>query len=191
MFFLFLFLFCFFINNVNADYLGYNATSYNITFGNYISGNLTSLNEVDNKVLRIDEVVSSTGFVVEIDFNNTWDNTIDLSIRAFCLYEGNPAHDVFMELWNYTSSDWVTLCQINEGVLSWDNCSFPIRYDDCFVNNTVRARIIHESFGAVGHYLEIDYFKLWGYLDTSGLHWTIILIIGIISTIMVVTFAKK
>jgi hypothetical protein len=108
----------------------------------------------DSQFYQVQEVTGVPGFNVEIEFAVTGDfNQLYLDSR----YQGNPAHLVNIDLWNYNTSAWNTFKTIsNEAdyVIKAIDILDPMHYVSA---NVVRCRIYHSSSGNASHNLYIDY----------------------------------
>ena len=181
---------CFFIGMVKAEYVEHPITNITVVSGTYVLGDLLSLQEVDGDLYTINEILGVNPLSVEFEINTSIPNAVNHIIKVYCRYEGNPAHEINLDVFNWTSKSWFTVIQLTEHEFEWNNYSVPIRHDD-FVNvTTIRGRINHISNGANGHFLDIDYIRIWEFVDRGGIHWTTLLIIGIIVLIGVISFGR-
>lgn len=133
-----------------------------------IEGNNTHLEAVDGKILNITEVVGTPAFSAEFNFTIP-DNVINLNLNLYGVYEGNIAHNVTIEAWNYDTSQWIILGALPDAVsMKWYNMSLSIYPSSHFIeNNILHTRIHHYGAGNINHDVHIDYFKA-RYFEPSG-----------------------
>lgn len=146
----------------------YNVSSIDVLVGTYVHGNLTSTQFVDGKTYKVDEVTGSPGFDVRFNFTGVPENSTSLSLRSFVEYEGNPAHIVNIEAWNFINKEWVFLSRVPENSFNYYNVSLSI---GGFIQNDtgkVWIRIKHDSQGSAGHWLNVDYLRLRAFVPTGG-----------------------
>ena len=107
----------------------------------------------------------------------TWD-VAEASVRGFIdvmdcavtvnmvgYYEGNPAHDVKIQVYDWIAQDWVNLTAAATDFPSRSTpdtyqFSIPSPCDDYLDSDEMRIRIIHTSNGSAGHDLYIDHLYL-------------------------------
>ncbi len=164
-----------------GDYIGswtnYNVSDIHVIKGTYVSGDLTSLEFDDVDYYLVNEDIGIEGFDVRFNFTNIPNNTISLSHRILCEYEGNPAHDVNIEVFNFTNDMWVNSIHVPEHSLRWDNNSMSLNSIDFNNDGDVWLRIVHYTSGVETHYLNVDYFQLKAFIPVNtgegGLIWWI------------------
>lgn len=124
-----------------------------VDVGDHIYGTVNSTYVVDGDVWRCDEVVGAPGYRLLFNFTTS---EIPNDLYIYALYDGNLAHIVNVEMYNFSSSGWTTLGQIIDGVsYSWVNLSIPDPSNHTFRLNT-RIRLDHASPGNVNHKIYID-----------------------------------
>ena len=65
----------------------------------------------DGTSLRIEELNTNPGFSALMNFTGiTSFQGLNITER----YEGNPAHSVLLQLWNYSSQAWETILDVDE-----------------------------------------------------------------------------
>ncbi len=162
---------------LSGDWINYNVSSVHVIKGTYISGDLASMEYDDADYYRVDEVTGVEGFDIRFNFTDVPDTILSLSHRILCEYEGNPAHDVDIEVFNFTSNAWVDSIHVPEHGFRWLNNSMSLNSIDFNDGGNVWLRIVHHTSGVKTHYQNIDYFQLRGFIPVSagggGLIWWI------------------
>ncbi len=148
------------ITLINGSWINYNVSKVYVIRGTYVSGDLTSLELDDADYYLVNEVTGVEGFDIRFNFTNIPNNTIALSHRILCEYEGNPAHDVDIEVWNFTRNAWVDSIHVPEHGFRWLNNSMSLNSIDFNDGGNVWLRIVHHTSGVNTHYLNVDYFQL-------------------------------
>ncbi len=165
------------VNGLFDAWTEYNVSSVHVIRGTYVSGDLTSLEFNDTDYYLVDEVTGVEGFDVRFNFTDIPDTILSLSHRVRCEYEGNPAHDVDIELWNFISGAWIDSIHLPEHAFQWNNESMSLNSIDFNDGGDVWLRIVHHTSGVDTHYLNVDYFQLRGFIPASagggGLIWGI------------------
>lgn len=162
------------LNNVNTTQnimnLGFYNTTYidsklNVTIypantittltGTNTAGTITSIQTMnDGNWYNVSEVSGVPGFNVQINFTGV---TNFNQIYTNMYYQGNPAHEVDIQLYNWVAGTWDTF-----GVLPTDGMmsihTYGISGDGSYINGTnVSMRIYHVTTGNSNHRLYIDY----------------------------------
>ena len=165
------------VNGLFDAWTEYNVSSVHVIRGTYVSGDLTSLEFNDTDYYLVDEVTGVEGFDVRFNFTDIPDTILSLSHRVRCEYEGNPAHDVDIELWNFISGAWIDSIHLPEHAFQWNNESMSLNSIDFNDGGDVWLRIVHHTSGVDTHYVNVDYFQLRGFIPASvgggGLIWGI------------------
>jgi len=152
------------ITLVNGSWIEYNVTSVSVIKGTYVSGNLESMAFDDVDYYHVNEALGIEGYDVRFNFTNVMNTSISLSHRILSEYEGNPAHDVDVEIWNFTGNAWVDSVHVTEHALRWNNNSMSLRSIDFNNNGNVWLRIVHHTSGVNTHYLNVDYLRLRAFI---------------------------
>jgi hypothetical protein len=158
--------------NVTGEWITYNLTSIITLIGTHDAGNLNSTLDIDGDIYNCSETVGSPAY--RISFN--W---IDIDITARCywvtgyfFYDGSASHEINIELYNFTSTNWVHIGQIDDDVgFEWHNVTiYNLRIPSDFVNSSgaVLGRLDHEDAGNINHDIRIEYLKLLAFVP-SGL----------------------
>ena len=176
------------INEFEGTWKEYNVSSITVTDGTYDVGWLNSTQFVDGNVYRVNESVGVDPLDVRFNFTGIPEDVLSLGIMAYCEYEGNPAHVVVLEVWSFEDSSWELLEVIPEHGFSWHNhsLSFGDYIED--VTGDVWIRYDHQTNGASGHYLTVDYLKLRAFVmigenvDAWSINWlTSLLWLGVLA----------
>jgi len=167
--------------NVTGEWIEYNLTQIGVLVGTLDDGNLNSTLDIDGDTYNVSEVVGVPGFRISFNWTDIPDNADCIWIEIYYHYDGNQAHDVDVELWNFTSSSWVFLGHIVDSVdFVWVNVSiYDLRIPNDFVNSSgaVLGRINHADAGNMNHDLFIEYLKLQAFVPSevtptiSGANW--------------------
>lgn len=145
----------------------WNMSSIHIIAGNYNSGTINDTKVKDASYYRVDETVGSPCLDVRFNFTNINATVLSLSGRLYSQYEGNPAHVIDYEAFNFTSNSWVVLALKSEHDFEWSNHSLSLNTEDFLEDGKFWGRVNHVSSGASGHYLNIDYMRLHGYVQSG------------------------
>ena len=128
-----------------------------VTAGTLTSGDsVDDLAALDGNTVLIEEVAATPGFDVDFDFQGVGhaDHLI-----LYGRYEGNSAHIVEVQMWDYSSSAWRSL-----GVLDHTTVDSMKEYavidEQMTYKGSAQVRIVHTSAGVPGHDLYIDYMAL-------------------------------
>lgn len=155
----------------------WNASSLTLTKGAIVSGTLADTYlEHDSTNLVLSEITGAYvnpttggGFTYDFEFGQYDDvpaGSIEIELRGF--YNGNPAHNIKLQQWNYTSSAWENITANANDFPSRSTEAtyvFHIANDaDHKVSGNVKFRIIHTSAGVPTHQFNIN--KL--YLEYTG-----------------------
>jgi hypothetical protein len=173
-------------DSLTVVYREYNVTSITVIDGTYDVGWLNSTPAIDGNVYRVNETIGADPLDVRFNWTNIPEEALSLAVLSYCEYEGNPAHIVNFEAWNFNTSEWILLEALVEHGFRYVNHSMS--YGNFIENGTgnVWIRFDHFSNGANGHYLTVDYIKLRAYvplinLDAWSINWlTSLLWIGLL-----------
>ena len=156
------------IQNVTGEWVYYNLTTINVTVGTHDSGDLNSTLDVDGDTYDCSEVVGAPGYVIEFEWTDVDPDAHCLWVTAYVFYDGNQAHDIHIELYNFTSTTWVEIGTINDAVgFGWVNSSiYDLRMPNNFINSTgaVVGRFYHVAAGNINHDIYIEYLKLQAFV---------------------------
>lgn len=151
----------------------YTASTLTVSVGTLTTGSVTSLYTIDDgNVARVTEIGGappSGGYDVQVDFSGINPSHIPNKIQGHISYNGNTAHTVRLQIWNYTGTpawDNVTTIPNDGGTLTWYSVDVPGNITDYVSAGAAKLRFYHESTGVAGHVLSLDYVVLKD--DTSG-----------------------
>ena len=156
------------IQNVTGEWFYYNLTTINVTVGTHDSGNVNSTLDIDGDTYNCSEVVGAPGYVIEFEWTDIDQDAHCLWVVAYVFYDGNQAHDIHIELYNFTSTTWIEIGTINDAVgFGWVNSSiYDLRMPNDFINSTgaVLGRFYHVAAGNINHDIYIEYLKLQAFI---------------------------
>ena len=161
----------------------WTAASVNVTANAIIAGSVTDTYTDNGTHLQIDE---SVGAAPCLDFDFTWSglptNYYPEKVTLNGYYDGNPAHDVFIYMWNYDTTAWDRLtadAQDFPDAAADDDYEFDVPTVDTenyFDSGAAKVRINHTSNGTAGHDFYVDQILLTrpatnNTLDITGTDW--------------------
>lgn len=137
----------------------YTPATLTVVAGTLTTGTVTNLQARGGTTVVVTEVVATPGFTVEI----AWTGVV--SPLGFILegwYQGNVAHNVDLEAWNYTTSAW-------DKYDTMVNNTVRVRYNHMYMLSSdyvsagaAKIRMNHTSAGTAGHTLNLDYAAIIG-----------------------------
>jgi hypothetical protein len=136
------------------------ADSVSVVNGTITSGDVTSTLSINGVYLEVQE----TG-KFEITFTFAGVNTVPARCKFAGRYEGNPAHAVFIEIYNFNTMTWdrVTAASndfpssATDYVLYFD---LPRSTDYVNGSDEVQLRIRHDSTSIAGHFMYTDFIAM-------------------------------
>lgn len=147
------------------------AASYTEVSGaTIVTGTVADTRTINQTYLQVEE---DEKFDIQFTFANITNNPVKCSFNG--RYEGNPAHNVFLYIWNYDTSAWdrVTAAGTDFPSSSTDYAlefNLPVSADYMSGGNA-KLRIYHDSAKSPTHDIYIDYIDLLQQtvdLPTSG-----------------------
>ena len=149
------------IQNVTGAWVEYNATAISVITGILDDGFLNSTYFIDADSYEVSEVVGAPGWDIRWNYTNIPVMAICGWMNVFYSYDGNLAHVIEVQLYNWTSSSWDTIgLMVDTGGFVWSNSSMS-QYPQNYVNEgLVMARAYHTSPGNINHDIKIEYIKL-------------------------------
>ena len=159
------------IQNVTGEWIEYNLTSISVLVGIHDDGDVNSTLDIDGDIYNCSETVGVPAYVISFNWTN-----VDITARCYWItgyihYDGNSVHEVNIELYNFTSTDWVYIGQLNDGVdFEWYNITiYNLRIPNDFVNSSgaVLGRLVHEDAGNINHDVYIEYLKLLAFIPSG------------------------
>lgn len=139
-----------------------NASSVTLNNGTLISGTVSDTITINQTYYQVQEVTGVPGFDVEFIFALDY-TPGKLTINA--RYEGNPAHNVVVEAWNYNTSAWDSFSgassDIPDGITDtdyyFDYADLSGTDTDYISGTAAKIRIRHTTTGTATHNLYVDY----------------------------------
>lgn len=138
------------------------ADSYILDVGSLSSGSLSDTYADNGVYFTIAEVVGNPGWDLKFYFEGLDVNMTSFFVHLNGYYQGNPAHLVKIQKWNYTLSQWDNFTSESNDFPSRsieDDYSFETVNTDYVSGQQFRIRIYHNWNGSAGHYFNVDY--LW------------------------------
>jgi len=179
--------------NVTGTWILYNATSISVIVGTYEGGFLNSTYfKGDSNIYNVTETTGSPAWNIEYNFTGLpidEGSMICLCIDHWLYYDGNVQHDIWFEVYNYTSSSWVEIGILQDMTeFGWNNYTVQCIPTDLIDNGNVRARIIHDDLGNINHHIYFDYIVLKVFIPfevvvSGGINSSGILIVILLLTI--------
>ena len=149
--------------NVTGEWIEYRASAINASVGVVDGGDLNSTFEIDGDTFNVSEVVGAPGMLLSVNFTGIDPDAECVWITIWYLYDGNLNHVFEIEMWNFTSSTWVTDgLLVDTAVFVWANSTiYALRIPNGFLSGgEVRFQLNHETPGNINHDLFIDYIRL-------------------------------
>jgi len=116
--------------------------------GTTTAGNIASLYATDTDYLNITEVIGVPGYLILINYTEV--STVNHILYLQGEYSGNPAHNVWIQIYNYTKNDYdnIELMPSAAGFIDY-NQSIDVNQIN---NGVVQLKINHTSTGTGTHY---------------------------------------
>jgi hypothetical protein len=143
---------------MNAQPAGLQRTANSVTVANgtITSGDVTSTRTIDQTYLTVQE----TG-KFQIDFTFTGIVSQPARCKVVGRYEGNPAHAVFLYIYNYNTTSWDRVTAAADDFPSGSTDGdylFDLPLDsDYYDSGECQLRIEHDSSAVSSHYMYVDY----------------------------------
>lgn len=135
----------------------YAPATMTIITGAWSAGNVASLAAIDNNIARINEVIGTPGYNIEIGWSGvTTFNKFQLHEQ----YSGGVTHDVQIDLYNWQTASWQILETINSQTAMMAKSYDVINAANYINAGQVKARLYHASPGNASHYLLLDYVSI-------------------------------
>jgi len=143
-----------------------NPTSLTETAGSIVSGALTDVyKDSDATELVFAETVGTPGFDYTFEFGG--DNSVpssELLIHIEGYYDGNLAHIVKLQQWDYNASGWEDVTANSTDFpdeTSEQNYVYRLLQGANYISSgNIKLRVVHTSAGNVNHQLHLDKFYL-------------------------------
>ena len=138
------------------------AATVELNTGTLITGDLAATQAVDGTNYQVEEVTGTPGFDFVLQFITTGNNVLSLNLYGY--YDGNPAHNVEGQLYDWTDETWDPIDTYPDaGADAWYNVS--VYSSDYVSGGLVLLRIYHTSAGSAGHDFYLDYVEVVTALD--------------------------
>jgi hypothetical protein len=134
--------------------------SMTVNYGTLACGGVTNLYAADGNIMQVDEVPGSDpGFNIRLLFINVPGGSKNIFVDGY--YDGNPAHNVKLQIYNYTTPGWEDVTGDvrdfpSESSQQSYQFTMPSPSSDYISGSQVGIRIRHTSTGSAGHYMYLD-----------------------------------
>jgi len=147
----------------STTYLANSISMPDPTKGTYNSGTVSSIQTYGDYPLgvghyySVQDTATAPGFIVDVGFTNVLQfNRINMSLA----YQVTSGHTVYVELYNYATSNWEIFYQYS-GLTNWAQFTIGVIDSTNFISNgNATVRIWHESTGNINHETKFDYIAL-------------------------------
>lgn len=142
----------------------YDATNLIINTGSVNSGDLSDTFVDNSTYLELNEDTGPPGFDYLFEFEDVPSKNVGVLINGY--YEGNPAHNVKISAFNFTTYEFTPFtgdAQDFPSRASEDNYQFSLptpRSNYLSGDGDVIIKIKHTSIGTPGHYFRVDRLRL-------------------------------
>lgn len=151
----------------------YYPSSYTVTAGNYNSGTLLDVRQEDATYLHVEETNGSPALIVDFTFGEDVPLThTGWVLHITCRYEGNPAHVVKLQQWNYDTSSWVN---VTAAARDFQSSAVDVSYlfkliddPDYLSGGQIKLRFNHTSVGNQNHDFYWDFMGLGTSLSAAA-----------------------
>ena len=163
----------------------YNPNRINVVVGTAVDDDHLSTYHDDANIVEVTELTSDPGFTVDFYFDkfvvtDYYANFLKLYIRGW--YDGNPAHDVKVYIYNWITESWDAFtddpadpdADIPDGAAEAEYTLYgkPEAGWQDGINGDIIIRINHDSSGSAGHDLYVNEMTLeavtLGNIDGAG-----------------------
>ena len=96
------------IQNVTGEWIYYNLTTINVIVGTHDSGDLNSTLDVDADTFDVSETVGAPAWLISFNWTNVDQDASCLWVVVYSFYDGNLAHDIDLQVYNFTGTSWTT-----------------------------------------------------------------------------------
>ena len=135
-------------------------TVLTVSPGTLSAGTAADLAAPGGSSVVVTEVVNTPGFTVEVECRGV---TYPLGLVVYGYYNGNAAHEVDVEAYNYDTAAWDVYGTM-PSVSSLKRYSFILGRSPDYVSGHVsKMRFNHVSGGVGGHTLNLDYCAFFGH----------------------------
>jgi len=140
----------------------YQPYSMTVQEGTLACGGLTNLHADDGDRMQVNEIAGQN-FTIILTFIGV--PVAERTVNIKGNYDGNPAHNVKLQVYNFDSVSWDNFTgdstdfpsQVGEGSYQF---TLPTPYADYISDGEMRIRIRHTSNGSAGHEMYLDHLYL-------------------------------
>lgn len=152
------------LQNVSGVWTEYNYTSIITLIGVNVSAGGNYLNQtywLDDYQYNVTES-GTPAFDIRFTVENLPDGLMCLEIVQSMSYDGSLGHNFYLQVWNYTSSSWVTIYDIPDDAhpCRWMNATIGCYEQDVIEDGTLLGRYYHPSPANPAHLFNLDFGKL-------------------------------
>jgi len=113
----------------------------------------------DGNFYQVEEASAAASF--DFEFNFTGITSISRIGLEF-YYAGSAGHHVDFEIWNYTTSAWIHLFDLPDGLgFNYRFIDLPVDDADYISAGAAKLRIDHSSGGISSHYIQVRYVAIF------------------------------
>ena len=133
------------------------ATSTEVLYGTQANGTLTDLHIGNPNITQFNEASGYPNIDIRFNFTDLPELTYHIQIFINQMYDGNPAHQISVDLWNFTSNAWIQYGTLdNSNVYYWVNISISEATNHFIQGGTLNLRLFHIQSGVPTHKLYIN-----------------------------------
>lgn len=146
-----------FLTAAITEYI-YTCDSVTLDAGTYVSGDHTSVHELDDgQSYNVNEVAATPGYSITFNYSGL---TSFNRVRLHAWYQpGSSTHTVRIQLYNYDTTTWDNKTTISPSSSAPTYYDISIADSDPYIDGSGNAqlRLYHESPGNPSHLIEVDY----------------------------------
>lgn len=165
----------------------YNPNRINVVVGTDVSSDHKDTYHDDANIVEVTELTQQPGFTVDFYFDkfvvtDYFANFLKLDVLGY--YEGNPAHDVKIYVYNWLTESWGSFThEPADPDADFPDVAAEAEYTfygkpsagwQSEINGTIIIRINHDSSGSAGHDFYVNKMTLeavvFGNIDGAGQH---------------------
>ena len=157
--------------HINGTWEYYNLTSITTLVGVHDNGDVNSTLDIDGDIFNCSETVGTPAYLISFNWTNVNQSAHCLWVTGYIYYDGNLAHHIHVELYNFSSSSWIELGLIDDDIdFEWHNFTvYELRNPDDFISSDgdVWGRFNHVTAGNINHDIHIEFLKLHVFIPTG------------------------
>jgi hypothetical protein len=132
-----------------------------VTYGSIGAGDVTETYVDDGQYLQVNEVAGGNAMTFDFLFEGLPDEVSVYTANLNGRYQGNPGHNIILQIWNYDTSAWVAVTGAGDDFPSRGtdddyNIALPNPIADYISGGQLKLQINHTSAGANNHYFYVD-----------------------------------